>query len=368
MRLISKCRETMESFLPGLDFSLSQKSLTELEGRESPVLSWYREHGGCGLAIPKEFGGQGCSAVQLLQIQFALGSRSPSLAVAANMHNCTVCAVPRSKETENHLKLIAGERLLVASGFADGRASMSIQTPDMKVKKTKGGFLVSGKKKPCSLGRSMDIFTASMLVDDGQRKLFSIATIPARAEGIYVMEFGQEGFLDAAENVEIVLEDVFVPYENVSPFGTSFNITKELSSAFIWFEIMISASYLGVLSAMFERICNERRGDDTYRVKILSGIRICMLALENIAKEIDGGNLSEYNVSSSLLARFETQRRIMEYASMITEEVGGMSFLTNPEFRYILGVVRALAYHPPSFRSSSKHIDCYELGGEFSLP
>ncbi|MDO5103226.1 MAG: acyl-CoA dehydrogenase family protein [Lautropia sp.] len=358
----------MESFLPGLDSSLCQRSLTELEGKNSPVLSCYKEHGGCGLTVPKRFGGQGCSAVQLLQIQFALGSRSPSLAIAANMHNCTVCAIPRSEETENHLKLIAGEKLLVASGFADGRASTSIQTPDMKVKKTKGGFLVSGKKKPCSLGRSMDIFTASMLLEDGKDKLFSIATIPSHSEGIYIMEFGAKGFLDAAENVEIILEDVFVPSENVSTFGESFNITKELSSAFIWFEIMISASYLGVLSAMFEQICDRGRGDDASRVRALSGVRTCMLALENIAKEIDNGNLSEYNVSSSLLVRFETQKRIMECAATIIEEAGGMNFLTDPGFRYMLGVVRALAYHPPSFRSASKHIDCYELGGEFSLP
>ena len=65
------------------------------------------------------------------------------------------------------LEGIARDGLLVASGFAEGRPGAAILSPTMASHTDADGKLtVSGTKKPCSLSRSMDLLTASVVIPD----------------------------------------------------------------------------------------------------------------------------------------------------------------------------------------------------------
>jgi alkylation response protein AidB-like acyl-CoA dehydrogenase len=94
-------RATIERLLPGLDQQLREVGLTELESSTSPGLRLFREHAGPGLVVPEELGGLGASIVDALHVQRVLGARSPSLAIAVNMHLCTVIAMPPGQRPRN---------------------------------------------------------------------------------------------------------------------------------------------------------------------------------------------------------------------------------------------------------------------------
>ena len=136
-------------------------------------------------------GGKGATPVEAIQIHRAVAARSPSLAIAMTMHNFSVATLVEylfyGDYTVELLQQIAGGQLLVASGFAEGRAGTSILDPTMKATPVEGGFLLNGSKKPCSLSNSMHILTASVAVpsnngNGGHRR--AVAVVPADSEGI----------------------------------------------------------------------------------------------------------------------------------------------------------------------------------------
>src|SRR5205823_815979 len=228
--------ETLEQFLPGLDARLQTLPLKVMEAPGSPALQLFREHGGPGLLVPKEYGGAGASALDVIRIHRALGSRSPSLAIATNMHTCTVLAIPPCAETAAVLQGIAHKKLYLASGFADGRSGSSVLLPNLKVEPTAEGWLLSGSKKPCSLSESMDILTASVLLPsrNGGGPELALAIIPANSPGIQVKPFRGSWVLGGSETNEVVLNRVAVPRESIFYFGNSEELNASISRAFLW--------------------------------------------------------------------------------------------------------------------------------------
>jgi alkylation response protein AidB-like acyl-CoA dehydrogenase len=93
MNLLRAERDTLDAFLPGLDKYLSEIPLLELEQPGCGALQKFRELGGPALLIPAEYEGKGASLLDAVRIQRAVGSRSPSLAVATTMHHFSVASL-----------------------------------------------------------------------------------------------------------------------------------------------------------------------------------------------------------------------------------------------------------------------------------
>jgi alkylation response protein AidB-like acyl-CoA dehydrogenase len=101
---------------------------------------------------------------------------------------------------------------LLASGFAEGDPVRSILEPTMTVVVVEKGLLVSGVKRPCSLSRSMDLLTASVVVpsEDGSGQQFAVVLIPADSPGVTVTPFWNTFALAGAESEQVTLKDVLV--------------------------------------------------------------------------------------------------------------------------------------------------------------
>ena len=154
MSLLRAEREVLEAYLPGLDKYLSEVPLADLEKPGSGALEIFREVGGPALMVPAEFGGQGASLLDAVRVQRAVGSRSPSLAVATTMHHFSVASlVELTANGEGFewamLTAIAEQSWLLSSGFAEGRPGQHILAPGMRAVAVDGGLRVSGVKKPC---------------------------------------------------------------------------------------------------------------------------------------------------------------------------------------------------------------------------
>ncbi|MBC5793743.1 acyl-CoA/acyl-ACP dehydrogenase [Sphaerospermopsis sp. LEGE 00249] len=372
MHFLQKERATLERFIPTLDSQLQAKSLLDLERQESPALQIFRELGGPGLLIPKEYGGSGVTALELTQIQRAIATRSPSLAVAANMHHCTVAALLESIADESvaeFIRAIADNNLYLASGFAEGKTGTSILLPTMKCQRVDGGLLVSGSKKPCSLSLSMHFLTASAIVpskEDGD--LLALVIIPADSPGIERKSFWKTWVLKAAESEEIILNDVFVPEEFVYYLGQPEDLENILAKAFIWVELFLSASYLGTASALVERVIAERKGSPGERASLAIEVEGAMAALEAVAHSIMYFGNSDHQVAQSLFVRYSVQRAIERVTETSTELLGGIAFIRSEEIAYLLAASRALAFHPPSRLSMAPFLDEYLAGGSLVMP
>jgi alkylation response protein AidB-like acyl-CoA dehydrogenase len=370
MNFLKRDRATLEQFLPSLDARLAEIPLAEIEKPGNPGLAILRELEGTALLIPTEHGGKGATPVDAIRIHRAVASRSPSLAIAMTMHNFSVGTLVEylfyGDYTVELLQQISGGQLLVASGFAEGRTSASILDPNMKATPQEGGgYLISGSKKPCSLSNSMHILTASVAVPNPSgngNSRRAVAVVPADAEGITRKPFWKSTVLGGAESDELILTDVQIGDEQIFFPEVEEGLDAVEAGGFLWFELILSASYLGVASALVEKVIAGERGDATERTQLAIEVEGAMAALEGVARAMQTADRGEEILVQALFVRFAVQQAIERASARAAELLGGMAFIGSPDVAYLLAASRAIAFHPPSRLSVAPALDGYLMG------
>lgn len=361
---------TVERLLPGLDQRLREVPLAELESVKSPGLEIFREFGGPALMVPKEYGGLAASLTEGLHVQRLLGARSPSLALAANMHHCTVMAMPPCPATEELLTAVVENKLYLASGFGEGKAAASILVPLVRAERHGDGWRLNGAKKPCSLAESMDFLTASVMVTSpvtGEKEM-ALAIIPAGAEGIEVRPLGYAQVLPGSETREVVLTDVDVPDDYISSLGDPQTLNTALAMVFHIFELMVSASYIGVAGGLVEAVLKERRGSAAERIELVGDLETAMASLEAVARAVTEGDDDPQGVARALYVRYSAQRTVARVAAHATELLGGGSYMISGFSTTYFMSARALALHPPARSAMAEPLDRFILGGPLVMP
>ena len=358
MRFIQSARDICERYHPGLIKALEDIPYLEREARDSPVIELFRAHDGPGLLVPREYGGHGAGALDALLVQAALGSYSPSLAAARTMHHFTAAmryslAEDADRLTPAQLALlnsVAPDRRLMASGWAEGRTQQNILVPSVTASVTDGGYLLNGSKKPCSLSRSMRILTASIAVpqSDGEPVL-ALAMVEVPAEGLSVHPFWENETLAAAQSDEVRLTDVFVPEELVvrTTAEDPGRLDDLQSAGFVWFEMLVTAGYLGAAATLVERVLDRERGGVAERAALAMGIESAFALLEDVALSVAGGLDGEPAVAKVLVARYTVQKLLAEVTGQAMELLGGIDFIRSAEHSRLATAVRALDFHPP---------------------
>jgi alkylation response protein AidB-like acyl-CoA dehydrogenase len=367
--------ELLERYMPGLRDDLSEYELKDLERPQSPGIDAFKKAKGAVLLVPSEHKGSGASAVDAVKVQRAVGSLAPSLAVASTMHHFSVASLMEMATGAEAglewmmLQAIAEHDFLVASGFAEGKTGQHVFRPTMKGRRTADGVVIDGVKKPCSLTWSMDLLTASVLVcEDGKPDQIAVAMIPAETPGIERHPFWGSNVLAGAESDEIVLSEVHVPDRLlVFPEHREFTRDERHARGFIWFEALISASYLGIASSLAGRVLDSRKGSAAERVDLAVEIEGARYALLCLAAALDSENPADANLAEALLVRYSVQRAVMRIASAAAECVGGLQFISGPDVAYLLAASRALGYHPPSYGSAIASLDDCLGGAELVL-
>src|SRR3984885_12723033 len=375
MNILRAERDTLDAYLPGLDKYLSETPLLELERPGNGALRKFKELGGPGLLIPAEYGGKGATQIDAVRIQRAVGSRSPSLAVATTMHHFSVASLVELTAAGNGfewvmLMAIAENSWLLSSGFAEGKPGQHILTPTMRGVPADGGITVSGTKKPCSLTWSMNLMSASVAVADpdstGTGRL-AIVLIPAESPGIERAPFWQTTALAAAESDQVTLTDVFVPDALIFYPQDGESMDPIQARGFVWFELLVSASYLGAATNLAERAIARGRGSDEDRAGLAIELEAAAAALEHTASVAATAGDNDALLARALCVRFATERAVERAAMSAAAVLGGMSFIESPEVAYLLGAIRALAFHPPSRAAAAGPIARYMAGAPLTL-
>jgi len=357
MRFLENDRLTLESLLPGLDAALAGHPLEELEGPGGPGLNAFRAAGGPALLVPKEHAGLGADPVQAVRVQRAIGSRSPSLAVATTMHHFSVASLVETSHGSLGfewmlLEAIARDGLLVASGFAEGRPGQAILSPTMRAATDGDDIVISGVKKPCSLSRSMDLLTASVIVADPETgaERMAVALIPRETPGLTVRRFWNSFVLAGAESDEVVLTEVRVrPDLVVHTRPVVEDGLDELQTAgFVWFEMLMSASYLGMASALAERVLLAGRAEPAARADMATELEAAMGLVVGVARGLAAGCAGEEAFAEAIYCRFAVQDAVARSVDLAVEALGGMAYIGSSDVPYLAACTKALAFHPPS--------------------
>jgi alkylation response protein AidB-like acyl-CoA dehydrogenase len=374
MNLLRTERDTLDAYIPGLGKYLTEIPLLELEKPGNGALQHFRELGGPALLVPAEYEGKGASMLDTVRIQRAVGSRSPSLAVATTMHHFSVAslaelAAARSGFEWAMLTAIAENSWLLSSGFAEGKPGQHILTPTMRGVPADGGITVSGVKRPCSLTWSMNLMSASVAVADpatGTDRM-AVVLIPADSAGIERTPFWNTTILAAAESDQVTLTEVFVPEPLIFYPQEGAAMDPIQARGFAWFELLISASYLGAATNLAERAIEHRRGSDEDRAGMAIELETVAAALEHVASVAATVQDNDLLLARALYARFATERAIERVVMSASAALGGMSFIESPEVAYLLATTRALAFHPPSRTAAAGPLAHYLAHGRLTL-
>ncbi len=370
MSLLENERAALAQFLPTLTDRLANKPLMELEAPGGAVIKAFRESGGAALLISPEFGGKGATPLQAIRIHRALGALSPSLAVAATMHNFTVATLVEfgifggDEASAALMRAVAENDMLMASGFAEGQTGTNILAATMEARCTAdGGYVLSGRKKPCSLTHSMDLLSGSaLLVEEGKPSRRAIVLVPADTPGIERRPFWRSSVLTGAESDEVVLDGVEIPGDLLFFPNKESELDDVEVAGYLWFQLLVSASYVGVATGLVQRVVAQSKGGAAERGLLGIELEGAMAALEGIAWAMGAGEAAAGLLPRALLVRYSVQRALERVAMSAAELLGGMAFVSGPEVAYLVAATRALAFHPPSRLSSAEPLDRY-LGG-----
>lgn len=357
-QFLAKERAVLEKYFPGFDDYLTSFSFEEREEETKILINKFRNINGTSLLIPKEFGGIGANIIESLSIQRAIATRSPSLAIAFTMHHFSVASLVEIVQSNGHLdtvlKLIVEEKFLLSSCFAEGNSNNTF-SPSVSAEDKGDYFIINGTKKPCTLSKSMDILTGSVKLPDGRLGIF---TIPKNSQGIEVREFWKHWILKGSETEEIVLKDVKVPKDSMFVAGNEKELHPSIVNGLIWFELIVSTSYIGVCSSLIEKVISQGNLP-TFEVRsMVSLIEAAMNAIEGLAHKFSL-NYSENILPEVIFVRKSIEDIIKSVASDATKLLGGMQFITNKEISYQLLVCQLLHFHPPAKQESYQIMDSF---------
>ncbi|MEV0675038.1 acyl-CoA dehydrogenase family protein [Actinosynnema sp. NPDC050436] len=368
---LASARATTERLLPGLldELEASGATIAERDAR-SLIPTWVRNDGP-RLVAPKSLGGLGATAVEAVQVHIAIGSIAPALGAATTMHYLSGAALVVFAETaaESERELIrqlVADCAVLASGFSEGRPGGSIFRPTMRAVQTEGGYLLTGRKAPCSLAESMDMIVASVELESGDR---AVALVPAKSDNLTVGPFWQAGVLRGAESCLVELNDVFVPGDLVVPAALDDTDGATELLGYQWFGLLILGTYLGAAHKLLADALAKQGGIDPKSVTAMSGfLRAVEGSLLALAAELDAEPVTADGAGELLALREAFDECVDVLVGKVKMAAGGISYMRNPDIGYLAEVCTVHRFHPPSMRDSGEHLVAWLRGErEFRL-
>jgi alkylation response protein AidB-like acyl-CoA dehydrogenase len=372
VNVLKRERQLFEQFFPGLHSAYLRLDLDARERPNSGIFNLYKQAHGPRLLVPKELGGLHASPLEALAVHRILGALSPSLALGAAMHNFTVAFLVKMAERHQYrgfcydlLARVASDDFMLASGFAEGRVGVGILESTIQAIETEAGYVINGAKRPCTLSRSMDYLTAGVRVIDSRGADLGrgVAVIAASAPGLSVGPFWKARAFGAAESDEVRLQDITIKKSSLLLIDGSLHLDPAEREAWLWFELLISASYVGVISDLLAQVYQKKKGSALERTRAAADVETAAASLEAIAHAMVADDTDRNSLAArALLVRYGVQKIINDVKNLIAELLGGMQFICGATLEYQIGVLTALAYHPPSRFSAAEAVDAYFSG------
>jgi alkylation response protein AidB-like acyl-CoA dehydrogenase len=110
----------------------------------------------------------------------------------------------------------------------------------------------------------------------------------------------------------------------------------------------MTASYLGIASALVERVLAKSGAPDLELTNIVGQVETAMAAVETVAYRLGNGYRDDAALAESLFVRYAAQDTIARVAPRAVELLGGMNFIGSSDVGYLAASCNGLALHPPA--------------------
>jgi len=372
MSLLAYEYKVMDRLMPSLREELIRTGYQTLEESEGLGYSLFKEHSGCGVLLPEAYQGKGATALDAVALQLAMGSLSPSLAIGTTMHQYKVVTLAEMNTNgllNRLLTDIVDNKWLVASGGSEGIPGQNLFNPQMQAKDVKGGIEVTGTKRPCSISRSMDLLSVMIKSEDDSiygGELLNVIVDPNHST-VTRERFFHNPVLGNTESDSITLNNTPVSESYIFPLGSLSSVKPFTNVAFLWFELLATASYLGMASRLIQMAVDTRDKAVVRLSEVIINFETHRMALQYLAIQMDSDDRSDSLLAKTLNVRYNVQKAIVEMTSTCFELLGGLSFVQSTEAQNIMIASRALCFHPPGKSLMEENIVSQAQGNEFSL-
>ncbi|MHC0429715.1 hypothetical protein ACX6XY_05925 [Streptomyces sp. O3] len=350
---LTDARERLDGVADGLHAALAAGTTRDYERDAGPVFALLKRTRATAMLIPAECGGGGSTAEAAVRFQVALGSAAPSAAIATTMHHYKIAALGQvaaagDEGARTILRDIARDARLIASGGAESTPGRDLGNLGSQAVRDAAGYRVSGLKRPCSLSRSMDMLSlmVELRAPDGSPDGFAQAFVDAGAEGVEREPFWHSSLFLAAESHTVRLSDVRVPRARVFPLrgesGRRFAV-----DCYSWFQLLISASYLGVAHCLAGAAPEGRRLGSRGWTGATAELRALESGLLDAARATDAGAPAGDRLNLAVAARDRVEDAIGGIGGRLLRAAGGAAFARSSFPALLAGGLNALAFHPP---------------------
>lgn len=324
------------------------------------------------LTVPQALGGKGRSLLDVVREQRRLAYRSPSTALAVNMHlYWTGIAADRHRAGDHELDWILEEAVagrIFAAGHGERDNDLVIDDSTTRaLPEVDGGYRFTGHKIFGSLSPVWDWFGLHGRDDsDPDNPMLVHAFVAREADGIEIKETWNTVGLRATRSEDTLLDDVRAEPQHVArvfPVGVPSVTDPFIASLYAWSLLGISSVYHGVaqravdLAVEHARTRTSRRlGGDALASDGFVQTQIARLSLllqqvqahiESTAAEWDAGvphgELWPALIVGAKVTTAEHASQIVHAASVI---VGGGSLFKGHELERIQRDVLGAAHHP----------------------
>lgn len=207
--------------------------------------------------LPPALAGGGATIADMVRAQRRLGAVAPSTALATTMHLYIAGAVSSlhgagDRRADWLLDAVAAGEIL-ASGHAEVGNDCPILLSTTTAEPVPGGYRVTGRKRFGSLGPVWTRLGIHAMDVNGGRPQVIHAFVPRHAPGVHVQDHWDALGMRASQSYDTVLDDVFVPDDQVVrvlPAGDPTDAFFGAMSA--WAFLQIGAVYLGIADRALE--------------------------------------------------------------------------------------------------------------------
>jgi len=239
----------------------------------------FAKNGLLGIAIPKEYGGQGADFKTYMLTAAEIGRYCGATALTYNMHVCSCLwsgalldtldfdpaqKAEHAKKRAVHYARILDEGQIYAQPFSEGGdAAAGKKAFGTTALRVEGGWIVNGKKIFASLSGYANYYGAlctEIETPDGvmSRGNTMYLAIPAESQGVSVVgEWDPLGMRGTVSRT-LIFEDVFVPEDaQLMPRGVYFQAAKRWPHMFM----TLTPAYIGLAQAAYDFTVRYLRGE-----------------------------------------------------------------------------------------------------------
>lgn len=363
------------ALLPELMDRLAARPMLDFERSGSGALAeLFRAHGKPGFLVARNLGGQGYSLLQLAQVLRVVAAKCPSLAVIMTMHHHSVAGIARGAlpfaARGQILNRIGARGLLLASAFAEGQPAANVLDFSARCVSDEGSAVlrVFGSKRPCSMTHHADLALVGVAMELGNgERMRAMALVETAADGVRREKFWPSTLLAAADNHCLVFDGVRVAPECVLPRARVEECARgrlvvahaEIALSCL-FQLLVSATYLGMAGRMCELVLRRRGGTAHARLDILSRIESASMAVYRLATVLEEGDFSGQLLARAMMVSHNTASQIEQAVAQCCRALGGRGFLASEESQYLVLATRCIDFHPPAASVREEIVDnCY---------